>query len=112
MEWITQRRVTSDSYLWRDGMETWQLADELLPELFAPETTPSDASAGLPPVSLPVPSPESQLAKEASKGSLATAKANLLQRRKKKQMRTWIVIGLLILIAVCLIALLAVVLMR
>ena len=34
MNWIGESRVTSESFLWREGMEQWQLASELLPELF------------------------------------------------------------------------------
>ena len=32
--WIAESRVTGDSFLWRDGLAQWQLASELLPELF------------------------------------------------------------------------------
>jgi hypothetical protein len=32
VDWIAERRVTYDSFLWRDGLETWQTAIELIPE--------------------------------------------------------------------------------
>lgn len=34
VSWIAESRVTGDSFLWRDGLAQWQLASELLPELF------------------------------------------------------------------------------
>ena len=46
MEWIRERRVTSDSFLWREGQIQWQSAGELIPELFAigsaPGSSPED----------------------------------------------------------------------
>jgi hypothetical protein len=35
MDWIQERRVTSDSLLWKEGTPNWQLASDLLPELYA-----------------------------------------------------------------------------
>lgn len=35
MDWVRERRVTSDSLLWCEGMAHWQLATELLPDLFS-----------------------------------------------------------------------------
>ncbi len=37
MNWIAESRVTADSFLWRDGLAQWQLASELVPELFVAE---------------------------------------------------------------------------
>ena len=37
MNWISESRVTSDSFLWRDGLAQWQLASELFPDLFVTE---------------------------------------------------------------------------
>jgi hypothetical protein len=37
MDWIQERRVTSDSYLWKEGTSDWELASQLLPELY-PDT--------------------------------------------------------------------------
>ena len=39
MNWITESRVTAESFLWRDGLVQWQLASELVPELFVTEKT-------------------------------------------------------------------------
>ena len=38
MEWIAERRVTSDSFLWCEGMPQWQAATDLIPELVSPES--------------------------------------------------------------------------
>ena len=35
MNWITESRVTADSFLWREGLAQWQLASLLVPELFS-----------------------------------------------------------------------------
>jgi len=40
MNWIAENRVTPDSLLWRDGLTQWQLASELLPDLFR-QTAPT-----------------------------------------------------------------------
>ena len=34
LAWIAESRVTAESYLWREGFADWQLASELVPELF------------------------------------------------------------------------------
>ena len=38
MEWIAERRVTADSFLWCEGMPQWQAATDLIPELVSPES--------------------------------------------------------------------------
>ena len=35
MNWITESRVTADSFLWREGLAQWQIASQLVPELFS-----------------------------------------------------------------------------
>lgn len=47
MEWIAEKRVTQDSYVWREGMAQWQQAIGLLPELFGQPTPPAMDSVGL-----------------------------------------------------------------
>ena len=44
MSWIAESRVTADSFLWREGMDEWQSAKELMPESFedVKQITPSD----------------------------------------------------------------------
>jgi len=44
MEWIAERRVTSDSYLWCEGMPQWQAATDLIPELVSPDSRKPPAS--------------------------------------------------------------------
>jgi hypothetical protein len=44
MEWIAERRVTSDSFLWCEGMPQWQAATDLIPELVSPESRKPPAS--------------------------------------------------------------------
>ena len=44
MEWIAERRVTSDSFLWCEGMPQWQAATDLIPELVSPDMRKPPAS--------------------------------------------------------------------
>lgn len=44
MEWIAERRVTSDSFLWCEGMPQWQAAIDLIPEFVSPVTRKPPAS--------------------------------------------------------------------
>ncbi|HUP80589.1 MAG TPA: DUF4339 domain-containing protein, partial [Pirellula sp.] len=43
VSWIAESRVTSDSFLWREGLDEWQQASTLLPELFV-DLKPESAS--------------------------------------------------------------------
>lgn len=115
INWISQRRVTADSYLWRDGMEIWRIAVEMIPDAFVATPDSSPDLIAPPPVSLPdalPPVTESEKDKETQlpNAAIAKAKANLDQRRKKKRKQTWIILGLLATIALALIATLVVVL--
>jgi Zn finger protein HypA/HybF involved in hydrogenase expression len=103
--WIAQRRLTADSYIWREGMEIWSVAIELMPEAFASESAP-------PPVSSPTTSPTAPSVEGIPNPALAKAKANLEQRRKKKRKQTWIALGLLSAVAVGLLVMLFLVLRR
>jgi hypothetical protein len=49
-QWITQRRVTADALVWRDGWTDWRVAGEVLPQL-SPRTPP--AFAAIPGATLP-----------------------------------------------------------
>jgi phage FluMu protein Com len=44
MEWIAERRVTSDSFLWCEGMSQWRAATDLIPELVSPDMRKPPAS--------------------------------------------------------------------
>lgn len=47
MAWIAECRVTAESYLWREGFADWQLASELVPELFQGSSGTSKAPPSL-----------------------------------------------------------------
>lgn len=114
VSWIAQRRVTADSYIWRDGMEVWRIAIEWMPDAFVGNSGSAAQALAPPPVNLPelpvpvtskMPETQSQL-----KPELAKAKANLDQRRQRKRKQTWVILGLLLVIALGLLATLFVVL--
>lgn len=100
--WIDENRITADSYLWRDGMEQWQLASELLPEVFptptpaAPVPTTSAASAS------PASSAEDDLLQAAGPASLALNKASVAIKRRRQQTQQWLILGVLVAIALAL----------
>ena len=110
--WISQRRVTADSYIWREGMDIWCLASELMPDAFglAPSTNRMPAESAPPPVSLPQEVPHDSNLDKVPNAAIVKAKANLDQRRQKKKKQTWIILGLLLAIALGLMATLYVVL--
>lgn len=108
--WIAQRRVTSDSYIWREGMELWSLAIELMPAAFTAAAGPEVAGAVPPPIASPIELPQVPLDDTFPNPTVSKAKANLEQRRKKKTKQTWIILGLLLAIAAGLLATLYVVL--
>lgn len=115
--WIAQRRVTADSYIWREGMEIWRIAIELMPDAFGSELGTVTEATAPPPVVAPTERPsekrfveQDKITSELSNAPVVKAKANLDLRRRKKQKQTWIIFGLLIAIALGLIATLIVVL--
>jgi hypothetical protein len=110
--WISQRRVTADSYIWREGMDIWCLASELMPDAFglAPGANRTLTESAPPPVLLPEETTKEPTLERVPNAAIAKAKANLDQRRQKKKKQTWIIMGLLIAIALGLIATLFVVL--
>ncbi len=110
VEWIAEHRVTPESHLRRDGTSEWIIARDVVPEAFAPTDMGMEA---LPPVTQPHSvTPDAELAKEASRGSLAAVKASVSNRRKRQRIRTWLVLGLLLTIALSLTITLIVVLWR
>lgn len=54
LDWIKQRRITADSLVWREGLENWILARDLIPEPFGGQVPAVGAVASLP-ASLPAP---------------------------------------------------------
>lgn len=109
-DWIVERRVTPETFLWREGMETWQLATLVVPDVFG---SPVPTSGMLLPPAVDELEPTlPDIAKEASKGSLAAAKAALATKRKRQRIRSRVILGLLITIAIVLVTTLFVVLWR
>lgn len=109
MLWISQRRVPPDSFLWREGMAKWCIANKTLPEAFDVDAKP------IPDGAVPPPASSSEASADEShhrrlKPELAKAKANLDQRRKRKRFQTVIIIGSLLVIALGLIGTLVIVL--
>ena len=90
MNWIDESRVTAESFLWREGMEQWKSARELLPELFESDKQTSS-------IVPPVPSPPSIYASSneavANKADLSLAgmptfaSGAVLKKRMQKRRR-------------------------
>lgn len=104
--WIDENRITADSYLWRDGMEQWQLASELLPDVFPTPTPaaplPTTPSANASPAS----SVEDDLLQATGPASLALNKASVAIKRRRQQTQQWLILGVLVAIALALTAVL------
>ncbi|MFN7730856.1 MAG: GYF domain-containing protein [Pirellula sp.] len=100
--WIDENRITADSYLWREGMEQWQLASELLPEAFP--TTALSAKAPTPPAAsaAPASAAEDDLLQATGPSSLALNKASAAIKRRRQQTRQWLILGVLVAIAIAL----------
>ncbi|MFN7627734.1 MAG: DUF4339 domain-containing protein [Pirellula sp.] len=110
VDWIAERRITADSFLWREGMESWLSAVEVIPERFGPipiaqVTATSAANA-------PTSEIANELLREASPGSMASSKAAVTTKKKRQQRQQWIVLGLLVTIALSLAAALIYILWR
>lgn len=90
MTWIGEARVTPESFLWREGMGQWQIARELVPELFQ-SNTDTKVIASVPP--LPPPSPASfDVADEKNfdiglTGTPTSAMGAMLRKRMHKRRR-------------------------
>lgn len=139
LDWIKQRRITADSLVWREGLENWIIARDLIPEPFGGQVPSAGAVASLPtslpdpktsatsapPTSQPslsaasapsaIPAPSAILAPQATSVPLPTAvlKKGQVANKKKQQMRQqWWILGLLSLFSIGLIVALIVVLNR
>jgi|GEM_PF-436629 len=90
ISWIGESRVTPESFLWREGMEQWQLASELVPELF-PSNTDTQVTVSVPPS--PPPSPASFDAADVKDfdisldGIPTSAMGAILKKRMQKRRR-------------------------
>lgn len=92
MNWIAESRVTADSFLWRDGLAHWQLASELVPELFVTEN----------PAMVPLPSDKigqtNEVALNASPTIRSVAVLKKQMRKRRQQVTTVILLATISLI--------------
>ena len=114
VDWIAERRITADSFLWREGMESWLSAVEVIPERFGPvPIAPVTAASGInAPASASTSEVANELLREALPGSMASSKAAVTTKKKRQQRQQWIVLGLLVIIALSLAAALIYILWR
>ena len=110
VDWIAERRITADSFLWREGMESWLSAVEVIPERFGP--VPIVPVAAAPGKIAPTSEVANELLREALPGSMASSKAAVTTKKKRQQRQQWIVLGLLVIIALSLAAALIYILWR
>ncbi len=103
-QWITQRRVTADALVWRDGWTDWRLAGEVLPQL-ATKTVPAFAAGAGLATSAVVPATTT-----AAETVNATAARYVKSRRSKSS--TIVAICLLAIVAISLVGVLIYVLSR
>jgi hypothetical protein len=52
-QWVSERRVTADSLVWRDGWEDWQLAANALPQFHQSDAQHQSSSPRVPPPAEP-----------------------------------------------------------
>lgn len=131
VDWIRERRVTSDSLVWKEGWKEWLAANAAFPELFPPPA-PSTPPAPIPPAAVPLPpaapsvppSPSIPLSSPAVAANLDSAKApsnganealsavqtKAMMRMRKKKRRQLQAVGILSVLAILLIFVLIVVL--
>ena len=115
LDWIAEKRVTADALLWRDGLDTWFSARELIPEPFGGESNASTKSPqDIPPPAVARPTTSSQKPVEAIAvpSGPATNKAAIAMKKKKQLKQQWMVLGLLATMALCLVIALILILTR
>ncbi|MEQ1829465.1 MAG: DUF4339 domain-containing protein [Pirellula sp.] len=90
MDWILEKRVTQDSFLWREGMPQWQLALELVPELFDPpklgEAPPKLGEAPT------VPAPVSDTISISQSANSVSELAKKRREKKRRQQLTVVIV--------------------
>ena len=99
LNWVAESRITSDSLLWREGLEQWQLASELLPELFSSPNAelPLPPTVSAPPeLDLSAPSllGEAASTETAVSDSSAARAAAIMRKRmqKRRQQMTMVMV--------------------
>jgi len=131
LDWIAEKRVTADSLLWREGLETWFSARELVPEPFGGQASAQGRVASdIPPPAIAKPMGNTidpaltNASATATPNALATnpvtlspsggasSKAAIAMKKKKQVKQQWMVLGLLATMALCLVVALIVILTR
>jgi hypothetical protein len=131
MDWIAEKRVTADALLWREGLDSWLSARELVPESFggssalgiddppppavAKPTSPTTKTptaktptAKTPttktPASIAPTVPASRVASDPVQPAVPLAKnqAAIAAKKKKQVKRQWMILGFLATMALCL----------
>ena len=130
MDWIAEKRVTADALLWREGLDSWLSARELVPESFggssalgiddppppavakptSPTTktpttkTPTASIAPTAPANGPATGPASRVASDPVQPAVPLAKnqAAIAAKKKKQVKRQWMILGFLATMALCL----------
>jgi hypothetical protein len=135
LDWIAEKRVTADALLWREGLDSWLSARELVPESFggssamaisdppppavAKPTTPTKKTptkktpANIAPNG-PANGPANPVASDPVQPAVPLAKnqAAIAAKKKKQVKRQWMVLGFLATMALCLASALIVILTR
>jgi hypothetical protein len=129
MDWIAEKRVTADALLWREGLDSWLSARELVPESFggssalgidnppppavAKPTSPTTKSpatktpasiAPTVPAAGPSNGPANPVAIDPVQPAVPLAKnqAAIAAKKKKQGKRQWMILGFLATMALCL----------
>jgi hypothetical protein len=102
LDWIAEKRVTADALLWREGLDSWLSARELVPESFGGTSAPSDSDVPPPAVARPT----NPVAPSAN------TKVAVAVKKKKQVKRQWMILGFLATMALCLASALIVILTR
>jgi hypothetical protein len=90
MDWIGEKRVTSDALLWREGMAQWQAASELVPEVFGPPK-PSELELVNSSLGSHVGSEPSAILATTTSGTAALAPSGLAKKRREQKRRQQII---------------------
>jgi hypothetical protein len=129
MDWIAEKRVTADALLWREGLDSWLSARELVPESFGGSSVlgidnppppavakPINPTAKTPtaktpasiaptgPANGPANGPASRVASDPVQPAvlLANNQAAIAAKKKKQVKRQWMILGFLATMALCL----------
>jgi hypothetical protein len=96
LDWIKERRVTSDSFLWKEGTADWELASQLLPELYPEAATKIPPSVMELEASTALFVGASSTSNDGSKPSSASGQllAKKRAQKRKQQLAIVIVLGL------------------